>query len=214
MKKSIVAIVLTIIVLSLSLSINTHAANYPDSFDPVFYANTYPDVVSVFGTTDPDVMYDHYIKYGYNEGRYQNATEQASAIPAIMLNITPIEGYSTYIDVNKTYQVVTYFENGEIKLQCPCVTGNERGHGTPVGTYSIKTKVPGKILTGPTWRCWVDRWMRFTDNSIGLHDAKWRSSFGGDIYKHNGSHGCVNLPHDAAVNLYDMISVGTTVIVH
>ena len=171
MKKSIVAVtILSIIGLVLSISINSQAANYPDSFDPVFYANTYPDVVNVFGTTDPNVMYDHYIKYGYAEGRYQNATEQTAAIPAIMLNAVPIDGYDTYIDVNKTYQVVTYFENGEIKLQCPCVTGNERGHGTPVGVYSIKVKVPGKTLVGPTWRCWVDRWMRFTDNSIGLHE--------------------------------------------
>ena len=82
------------------------------------------------------------------------------------------------------------------------------------GTYKILTKVPGKRLKGKTWNCWVNRWMRFTNNSIGLHDASWRNEFGGEIYKTNGSHGCVNLPKEAAYQLYDMTSVGTTVIVH
>ena len=56
--------------------------------------------------------------------------------------------------------------------------------------------------------------MKFTNSNIGLHDASWRSEFGGEIYKTNGSHGCVNLPKDKAYELYDLISVGTTVIVH
>ena len=47
----------------------------------------------------------------------------------------------------------------------------------------------------------------------GLHDASWRSSFGGSIYKRSGSHGCVNLPTWEAPELYDLISVGTPVIV-
>lgn len=56
--------------------------------------------------------------------------------------------------------------------------------------------------------------MKFTNNSIGLHDASWRKSYGGEIYKTNGSHGCVNLPKEAAYQLYDMVNVGTSVIVH
>lgn len=126
-----------------------------------------------------------------------------------------IAGMSTYVDVDIASQTVTYYENGVAKLQCSCVTGNvSNGNGTPTGTYSIMTKVPGKYLIGRTWKCWVDRWMQFTPDHIGLHDANWRSSFGSDIYKTNGSHGCVNLPHDAATSLYDMVSVGTTVVVH
>ena len=55
--------------------------------------------------------------------------------------------------------------------------------------------------------------MKFT-GAVGIHDASWRSKFGGDIYKYNGSHGCVNLPHDVALNLYDMVDIGTMVVVH
>ncbi|MBQ3466630.1 MAG: L,D-transpeptidase, partial [Firmicutes bacterium] len=42
----------------------------------------------------------------------------------------------------------------------------------------------------------------------------WRSNFGGDIYKYSGSHGCVNLPTNKAPELYNLISVGTVVIIH
>ncbi|MCR5251041.1 MAG: hypothetical protein K6E50_10590 [Lachnospiraceae bacterium] len=38
-------------------------------FDAEFYAKAYPDVVAVYGTTDPAVMYKHYRQYGKKEGR-------------------------------------------------------------------------------------------------------------------------------------------------
>lgn len=78
------------------------------------------------------------------------------------------------------------------------------------------THTNGKRLKGPTWNVWVDYWMRFTDSACGFHDATWRSNseFGGDTYKNNGSHGCVNLRHDFAKELYDHIDIGTIVVVH
>ena len=36
------------------------------------------------------------------------------------------------------------------------------------------------------------------NGGIGFHDASWRNTFGGTIYKKNGSHGCVNMPYAAA----------------
>ena len=56
--------------------------------------------------------------------------------------------------------------------------------------------------------------MPFLGASYGLHDANWRSNFGGDIYKYGGSHGCVNLPPNRTPDLYNMISVGTIVVIH
>ena len=45
-----------------------------------------------------------------------------------------------------------------------------------------------------------------------MHDASWRSSFGGNIYKTNGSHGCINLPPSVAQELYSYVEKGTPVI--
>ena len=47
-------------------------------------------------------------------------------------------------------------------------------------------------------------WMPF-NGGIGLHDASWRSKFGGEIYKNSGSHGCVNLPRSVAETIYNNI---------
>ena len=222
MKKLLCVIFTVAVVFSFSIPIVSHA--YGPEFDPVYYANKYPDVVSVFGTTDPEVLYRHYLDYGIKEGRYPNATVEESVkgystnLTGILdETITPQEGYEeyTYVDVSIDKQIVTYFYLGEIKWQSCCVTGTANGkRDTPKGVFWIKTKTPGKRLKGKTWDCWVDRWMRFTDTACGFHDASWRSRFGGQIYKTNGSHGCVNLPKDAAYTLYDYVSLGTIVIVH
>ena len=195
-----------------------------DGFDANFYARKYPDVVAAVGT-DPGALYQHYVTFGCNEGRSQNQQEDSARyqaalsgeVPSVQ-NVAQISGlpYYTYVDVDIDSQTMTYYENGQVCLQCPVVTGNpNRGNATPRGTYTIQSHIAGKNLVGPTWNVWVDRWMQFTPNPchIGLHDATWRSSFGGDIYLTNGSHGCVNLPHDTAVALFDRVNIGTTVVV-
>jgi lipoprotein-anchoring transpeptidase ErfK/SrfK len=127
----------------------------------------------------------------------------------------PIGLYGTYVDVDVANQTMTYFVNNLPVLSSPCVTGTPKNNrSTPKGAFYIMEKIPGKRLKGDTWDVWVDRWMKFTSDSCGLHDASWRKKFGGNIYKSNGSHGCVNLPKDIAYRLYDMVAVGTPVIVH
>lgn len=54
-------------------------------------------------------------------------------------------------------------------------------------------------------------WMP-VNGGIGIHDAKWRKDFGGDIYKTDGSHGCINTPFDAMSKLYEMVEIGTPVV--
>ena len=49
---------------------------------------------------------------------------------------------------------------------------------------------------------------------VGMHDALWRDEFGGEIYKKEGSHGCINLPLEAAESLYDMIEIGVPVVMY
>ena len=45
-----------------------------------------------------------------------------------------------------------------------------------------------------------------------MHDATWRRDFGGTIFQDHGSHGCINLPLDAAAVIYDYVSTGFPVI--
>ena len=50
--------------------------------------------------------------------------------------------------------------------------------------------------------------------NVGLHDAPWRSSFGGQIYKSNGSHDCLNLPSANAAKIYKNVDKNTPVIIY
>ena len=136
-------------------------------------------------------------------------------VPAIDPVVAAVQATGSYIDVDITNQTMVLYVNGLPVLTSPCVTGMPKNNrSTPKGAFYIMDKVPGKRLKGDTWDVWVDRWMRFTSDSVGLHDASWRKKFGGTIYKSNGSHGCVNLPKDVAYTLYDLVAVGTPVIVH
>jgi lipoprotein-anchoring transpeptidase ErfK/SrfK len=49
---------------------------------------------------------------------------------------------------------------------------------------------------------------------VGIHDASWRSTFGGTIYKTNGSHGCINAPRSIVTKIYDEIEAGTPVVAY
>ena len=119
-----------------------------------------------------------------------------------------------YVEVNQTSQMVYVVKNGSVAYSTPCVTGCVKNRTmTPNGVHYIMVKMPGKYLVGADYRTWVDYWMRFTQSACGLHDLS-RSAYGGDIYITNGSHGCVNLSRSAAATIYDMISVGTPVLVY
>ena len=50
--------------------------------------------------------------------------------------------------------------------------------------------------------------------NVGIHDAAWRSAFGGNIYINSGSHGCINVPYDCATAIYQNIEVGTPVVAY
>ena len=92
------------------------------------------------------------------------------------------------------------------------VTGG-KGHSTHIGLFEIWSMEHDRYLIGPGYKCWVSYFMPF-DGGIGLHDATWRDTFGGEIYKKNGSHGCVNLPLEDAKTIYENVDVKTKVLVH
>ena len=120
----------------------------------------------------------------------------------------------TYVEGDLTTQNLYYYVGGQAVVATPIVTGNiSRGHGTPTGVFSVRNKQTSTYLIGKDYRSYVNYWCPIIGNSIGIHDATWRGSFGGNIYKTNGSHGCINLPLAAMTQLFPILNVGTPVVV-
>lgn len=126
--------------------------------------------------------------------------------------------HDTYIAISIESQTMWYYKNGTCLLTTPVVTGNvTKNMGTPTGVYAIAYKQRDHVLRGDDYESPVDYWMPFYEyRGIGIHDASWRQAdqFGGEIYKTNGSHGCVNTPYDAVKTLFETVATGTPVVVY
>nr|WP_174275431.1 L,D-transpeptidase family protein [Desulfosporosinus orientis] len=119
---------------------------------------------------------------------------------------------NTYVEIDLSKQHVWFYKNGSLIVEGSVVSGNvSAGHSTPKGVYRLKYKQRNAILRGDDYAVPVSYWMPF-NGGIGLHDANWRSAFGGNIYMINGSHGCINMPYNVAQAVFNNIDVYTPVV--
>ena len=125
----------------------------------------------------------------------------------------------SYVEVSISAQELWLFVDGDCVLNTSVVTGRP-GFDTTKGVYGITYKkrddtLEGYNADGTPYSSHVDYWMPFNGNQ-GLHDASWReeSEFGGNTYKTNGSHGCVNCPVWAAAELYKYVDENFPVIIY
>ena len=124
-----------------------------------------------------------------------------------------------YVEVDIEEQKVYLFEDGKLIMESECVTGTENGiSDTEKGVFQVVYKASPSVLkdvspNGYEYEQPVNYWVAF-NGSQGFHDATWRGQFGGDIYKYNGSYGCVNLPLEAAETIYSEVYTFYPVVVH
>lgn len=169
--------------------------------------------------------------YGWCINRDKTAEELIAAIEAgETTELEPVYKFSakdrsendiggTYVEISIDEQKMWCYKDGVCIVETDVVTGNpNRGNATPMNSvWAIDAKKsPATLGTLDTmgYSSPVTYWMPFTGN-VGIHDADgWRSSYGGSIYKSNGSHGCVNTPLEAAKKIYEAVEIGTAVIVY
>ena len=121
---------------------------------------------------------------------------------------------NTYIEIDYTNQHLWYYKDGSLLVDSDLVSGNlNNGNGSPDGVFKIISRQSPATLVGEDYESDVTYFMPFAYN-VGLHDASWRSNFGGSIYKNSGSHGCINLPYDAADTIYKNVELGTPVVAY
>ena len=179
-----------------------------------------------FQSTRGDIVEVSYVKYGTE---LDSDAEKAYLLSALTTERTQVEvhiptyiqkGYvrglddigGTYIEIDMTDQKMYYYKDFELLLETDVVTGDVQDDmETPEGINFVYNKQRNRTLRGPGYASFVKYWMPVI-GGVGIHDASWRSSFGGEIYFKNGSHGCINTPSDIMDDFYEAIEVGTPVI--
>jgi len=158
---------------------------------------------------------------GWKKKTWRNETLLAQATPE---NIS--------VEISLSDQRGLLLVNGAIASDFPVATG-KAGHATPPGSFSVRSKqkvyssnLYGKIydVTGAVLVNSADSrkhavpeggnfagapmpfWMRLTDTGVGMHVG----------YVPGGraaSHGCIRLKRDTASKLYEIVTVGTPVVI-
>ena len=128
---------------------------------------------------------------------------------------------NTYIEVDLTAQHLWYYADGKLKYECDIVSGqtSSAARTTLPGVYKVwhklrDYKMKGSNEDGEEWESECSYWTRVAIVGVGLHDAQWRGYFGGEIYKYNGSHGCINMPLEGAKYVYENVEMDTPVVMY
>ena len=124
----------------------------------------------------------------------------------------------SWIEICIKTQTLRMYINNKLYVKTPVVTGNVGDRHTSKGDHSVIEKTAHRQLKGSyhgqSWDVTVNYWLKFTSDAQGIHDSTWRSAYGGNIYKTNGSHGCVNTPLGAMRKIFKKARVGMPVIVY
>ena len=122
---------------------------------------------------------------------------------------------NTYIEIDLTRQHLWFYKDGKVIVESDVITGAPYGgRETPTGVFKVWSRETDRNLTGEDYSSPVSFWMPINWGGVGLHDAPWQPSFGGDLYKTRGSRGCINLPYEIAKNIYLEVKNETPVVVY
>jgi len=141
------------------------------------------------------------------------AGNAAYALPVSVTNFATTS-LARRIEVNISEQRAYLFENGAVVYSYPISSGLP-GHDTNLGHFRIYAKVKNQNMGNPDLTKAPNYYtpnvpnVSYFDGDEALHGAYWHHNFG-----HRMSHGCVNMPLDAAALVYDWAPIGTEVWVH
>ena len=122
-----------------------------------------------------------------------------------------------WVDINLSDATVTAYVGGKVAGGPFYMVPGAPNTPTVTGTFHVYLKydvqtMRGENADGSKYETEGVPWVTYFTGSYAMHGAPWRSSFGWSGY--GGSHGCVNMPVDAAKFIYDWTDMGDTVVVH
>ena len=122
-----------------------------------------------------------------------------------------------WVDISLSDNSVTAYVGGKVAGGPFYMVPGAPETPTIVGTFHVYLKydvqtMRGENADGTKYETEGVPWVTYFSGGYAMHGAPWRSSFGWSGY--GGSHGCVNMPVDAAKFIYDWTDMGDTVVVH
>ena len=203
-------------------AIKTYISDLANKYNTIYVPRTFHN------STGTDVTIEGN-EYGYRidqDGEYAQLVEDLKSGTAVTRDpVYSKTGYQrngtddlagSYIEVSLDAQHLWLYKDGNLVTETDIVSGKPvKGRETYRGAWPIAYKASPFNLTSAEYGydVKVNYWMPFVYGQ-GLHDASWQSSFGGNRYKTNGSHGCINLPKDQAALIYNTIDAGYPIIIY
>lgn len=113
---------------------------------------------------------------------------------------------TTYLEISLRDQHMWLYSEGELLVDTDVVTGSlaMEDCATPPGIYKTTDFYTEWTMRGSYGTAFCHYFIRLTLDGVGVHDSN-RSAFGGDIYKTNGSHGCINTPYGKVKPIFEFL---------
>lgn len=198
---------------AVSAYVKTLASKYNTAYGSKYFQTSYGPVVKI-----TEGNYGWRINQGEEVKALLTIIESGETVTREPVYIQTAASHSgpdygdTYVEINLTAQHLFFYKDGKLLVESDFVSGNSaKGYDTPPGAFPLTYKERNATLRGENYATPVSYWMPFNGN-VGMHDASWRNSFGKEIYKTGGSHGCINLPPAVAKLIYENITQGMPVL--
>lgn len=173
-----------------SLAVGLSGCVLPEGIASVWRKNTEPTEAGAAASVGSQALHEQFV----SRFSYPRTMD-------MWMNVTGMKGEGARkvtIDLGK--QRGLFHINGEVVMDFPVCTGRKT-HPTPTGSYRIIEKDAAHWSN--LYDCPMPYFMRLTYDGIGLHV--------GQVYRYPVSHGCIRLPREACLPLFENAPMGTPV---
>lgn len=124
-----------------------------------------------------------------------------------------------YIEVSLDSQHLWLYKNNALVTSTDIVSGDvARNQATSTGLFFLQAKDNNTTLTvyypdGSQKSVQVRYWMPFT-SYYGIESASFRTDFGGNIYRTQGTDGDIDVPESAAQAIYNNVDTGIPIVIY
>ncbi len=166
------------------------------------YGISWPTIAAANNITDPNMIYAGMVLKIPSSDFNPTTMSNSEGVPP---GPNPPSSSGKQIVVILSQQRVYAYQNGTL-LRNVLVSTGMPGSPTIQGDFKIYVKYTAQLMTGPGYYLPGVPWVMYFYQGYSFHGTYWHHNWG-----HTMSHGCVNMPTDEALWLYNWADIGTPV---